>query len=310
MTQSSSPAAPPRISVLIVTYNSAAHLRPTLEHLFAQDDPAFEAILLDNASADDSLAIAREFAPRGLRVIAGAVNLGFAGGNNAAAAQAHPQSEILFLLNPDAWLQPGALRELARAFAENPRAGIVGGKLLFGDGVTLQHCGGVVGLPAHCAPIGRGERDAGQHDAPQRVEYVIGAALAIRRTLWDQLRGLDEAYNPAYYEDTDLCARARAAGWDVLYWPPLRVIHQENVSLEYMSPAYWRLMQTNRLRYTLRHHSLTALLFKALPAEWRWFWHKDMRSLRRSVLGVYGRTARRLLRSMLGLRERPPDAAS
>ena len=297
----------PVISVVIVTYNSAAFLRETIEALLAQDYPDFEPILVDNASRDDSLAIAREYELRGLRIMPNVVNRGFSGGNNDGVAAS--RGELVLLLNPDAKLEPNGLREIARAFAADSRAGIVGAKLIDPDGVTLQHCGGIVGLPAHCTLIGRGEPDTGQHDTPGHVEFVIGAALAIRRTLWDQLGGLDDDFNPAYYEDTDLCARVRHAGFAVLYWPPLRLIHHENVSTEYMSPAFWRMMQTNRLRYTFKHHTLAQLLFKAFPAEWRWFWMKDLKYQRRSMLRLYGRALRRMLFGRCCV-QHPPKAKS
>src|SRR5690349_9452432 len=129
----------PSISIVIVTWNSAAHLRPTLESVFRQDYPDYEVILVDNDSRDDSLAIAREFEPRGLRIIAGRVNRGFGGGNNDGVAAS--RGELVFLLNPDTELEPRALHEIAAAFAAHPDAGILGAKLIAPDGETILHCG-------------------------------------------------------------------------------------------------------------------------------------------------------------------------
>lgn len=268
------PRRPPLVTltVVLVTYNSAAHLRPTLEALFAQRYARFEAILVDNASTDDSLAIAREFAPRGLRIIASRENLGFCGGNNVGAAAG--TGAIVLLLNPDAILPPDGLRRFVQAFRAHPRTGAVGGKFITADRTTLLHCGGHVGFPAHCTAYGRGEPDEGQCDEPRRVDYVTGAALATPRRLWERLGGLDEDYFPAYYEDTDYCARVRRAGYAVWYWP-IPIVHEENVSTEYKSPAFLRMHHGNRMRYMVKNLGVGALLFRALPAEaaWLWSWH-------------------------------------
>lgn len=302
------PASVPLISVIIVTYNSASCLRPTLESLLDQDYPNFEAILLDNASRDASLAIAREFEGERLRVIANPVNRGFAGGNNEAVGAS--SGRIVFLLNPDAiLLGPGALGEVAAAFggpASPPNLGIIGGKLLAEDGVTLLHCGGVIDACAHTALLGRGEEDNGQWECPAEVDFVIGAALALRRETWDRLGGFDEDFGPAYYEDTDLCLRCRRLGFNVLYWPRLALIHRENVSTPYLSESFWWLHHRHRLWFQIKNHSFYSILFKVLPAEARWYCSSHSRGVRRFMLKIYYYTLRRFIaRRLLRLKPKP-----
>ena len=293
----------PTLSVIIVTYNSAARLRPTLDALFAQDHPSFEAILLDNASADDSLAIAREYEPRGLRVISNKTNRGYAGGNNDAVAAS--RGRLIVLLNPDAELEsPSTLRAVERAFAERPELGVLGAKLLSPDGRTVQHMGGVVGIPAHCALYGRGEPDDGRWETPLEVEFVVGALFALRRDLWDRLGGFDEFFNPAYYEDADLCARARRLGLKVLCDPALRVRHHENVSTQYHSPQFYAMHHKGRLWYTAKNLPLPTLLFRALPAELAWFFKTGSRYYGRLMLGLYWMILKRFLKRRL-LRRAP-----
>lgn len=287
----------PSISLIIVTFNSAPFLRATLASVLAQDYPDYEVILVDNASADDSLAIAREFEPRGLRILANKTNRGFSGGNNDGAAASRGQ--IVFLVNPDVTMEPGCLDEVARAFAERPDLGILGAKLLAPDGVTLLHCGGTIGIPPHCALLGRGERDAGQWDQPLEVEFVVGAALALRRPLWERLGGLDEDFNPAYYEDTDLCARCRRLGLKVLYWPRVRLMHHENVSCEYKSQAFWRLHHQNRFWFTLKNFPLPTLALRVLPAELGWLLSPNSKGVRRLMVKIYLKSLRRYLRRAL-----------
>lgn len=283
----------PRLSVIVVTYNSASRLRPTLDALFEQDYPGgFEAILVENASKDDSLAIAREYESRGLRVIPRDTNRGFAGGNNDGVAASH--GEFVFLLNPDAILEPGGLREIARALGERPDAGIVGAKLVTEDFKTILHCGGEIGTQAHCRLFGRGEEDRGQHDAPAEVEFVVGAALGIRRDVWDALGGFDEGFNPAYYEDADLCFRCRQKGWKVLYWP-VRLRHHENVSVPYLSPSFLRMHHRNRLWFLVKNTGIAKLLFVVAPAEVRWLLSHHSRGLRRICARLYPEAMARLV---------------
>lgn len=310
MTEKDKPsrASAPRISVIMVTYNSASCLRPTLEAVLSQTYPNFEIILLDNASRDASLAIAREFQGERLRVIASPVNRGFAGGNNDAVRQS--SGEIILLLNPDAVLMEfKVLDALAQAFT-GPNApkdvGIVGGKLLAEDGVTLLHCGGVIDPCAHTALLGRGEEDQGQWDAAVPVDFVIGAALALRRELWNALGGFDEDLNPAYYEDADLCLRCRRLGKQVYYWPPLAAIHHENVSTEYKSESFWWFHHRNRMWFQVKSHNLFGILFKVLPHEAQWYFSPQSRGLRRFMLKIYYYTFRRYVaRRILRIKPRP-----
>ena len=166
----------PSITVVVVTYNNASVLCPTLEAVLVQDYPDFEVILVENASADESLAVAREFESRGLRIIVNPTNRGFSGGNNDGVRAG--SGDIVFLLNPDAIMDPGTLREVTRAFNERPDIGIIGVRLVARDGKTIQHCGGAVGMSAHCELHGRGQRDVGQWNTPFEVEFVIGAILS------------------------------------------------------------------------------------------------------------------------------------
>lgn len=290
----------PKITVVIVTYNSAAHLRPTLEAALGQDYPTFEVILVDNASDDDSLAIAREFDSRGLRIIAHDENRGFSGGNNDGVSAG--DGDLIVLLNPDAVMDaPEILREISRAFAERPEMGILGAKLVEPDGRTLDHCGGQVDTLAHTRLWGQGEADTGQFDAIREVDFVIGALFAIPRELWDRLGGFDEYFNPAFYEDTDLCVRCKRLGRRVLYWPRVCLTHHGKVSFEYRSMDFWWMHHKSRLWYLAKNRPLWHLLCVTAPAELWWFITPRAKHLRRLLLRLYcitfkRFTARRLLR--------------
>lgn len=294
------------LSVIIVTFNHAATLRRTLESLLTQQGVTPEIIVLDNASGDESPAIALEFRARGVRVLQSRVNRGFSGGNNDAASVAH--GKLLLLANPDLeFTQPDTLQRLLAAYAADPSLGVVGFKLYAADGRTLLHCGGTIGLPAHTIMRGRGELDTGQFPNPEEVEFVEGAALAVPRELWQRLGGLNTDFWPGYYEETDFCVRARRAGARVTWRPELTAIHHTRTESVETDGPFWRMLQTNRVLFTLHWLGPWALLTQALPAEWRWLTQPGMRYLRPGVLRAYARVGKRLAGKFLGRPIAPPS---
>jgi GT2 family glycosyltransferase len=165
---------------------------------------------------------------RGIRVVRSATNEGFVATANRGAAAA--RGAWLVFLNNDTAVLPGWLDALVGTFAQVPRVGAVGARLLFPDG-SLQESGGIVWRDASGWNFGRG-------DAPDRPEYAhlrdadycSAACLAIPRALFELLGGFDAAFAPAYYEDVDLAFRVRAAGRRVVVQPASRVVHFEGAS--------------------------------------------------------------------------------
>ncbi|MGE0718184.1 MAG: glycosyltransferase [Alphaproteobacteria bacterium] len=219
-----------------------------------------EVILVDDCSPDDT-----QRAPlilRGCTVIRNERNLGFIDSCNAGARAA--RGSLLFFLNNDTVLHPGALDALVETFADNPRAGIVGGKLLFPDG-RLQEAGGIVWRRGDAWNYGRGgDADDPRYNYVRRADYVSGAALMIRRDVFSALDGFDRHFAPAYYEDTDIAFRARAAGWQVLYQPRARITHIEGATAGTdLQSGMKRYQALNRQRFqerwqaTLEGHSAT-----------------------------------------------------
>jgi GT2 family glycosyltransferase len=201
-----------------------------------------------------------------VHLIASGLNLGFAGGANLGIRATG--SELVATLNPDVTLRPGWARALGDAFAADAWLGAAGGKLLYPDGATIQHAGGQIDQPLLVAHNrGRGEPDRGQYDQPAEVEFLTGGALLLRRRAVDQIGLFDEAFNPAYYEDVDLCVRLRAAGWAVRYLPAATGLHREGSSTGGASPATARLIHAARLRFAAKHLPLGDLIGRFLPAE-------------------------------------------
>ncbi|WP_413975821.1 glycosyltransferase [Stenotrophomonas acidaminiphila] len=220
-------SAQPVASIVIPVYNHAAHTLACLRALAAHPPAAAcEILVIDDGSSDDTAAWMA--AIDGLRHHRRAHNGGFIAACNDGLRLARGQYVVL--LNNDTVPQPGWLDALLDTFAQVPEAGLVGAQLLYPDG-RLQESGGIVFDDGSCWSYGRFESAEDPRYASLRdADYCSGAALAIPRALFEQLGGLDARYAPAYYEDTDLAFKVRAAGRRVLVQPGSRVVHDEGTS--------------------------------------------------------------------------------
>lgn len=220
-------AVAPLASIIVPVYNKIDYTLTCLASLAAcADASAYEVIVVDDGSTDDTAE--RVAAIEGVRYVRNPKNEGFIGSCNRGAELA--RGEFLVFLNNDTAVQSGWLDALLETFQSHPRAGLVGAKLLYPDG-TLQEAGGILYRD------GRGG-NYGRFDAPldprythvREVDYCSGAAIAIRKQLFDRLGCFDDRYRPAYYEDADLAMRVREAGYQVLYQPRSLVIHFEGIT--------------------------------------------------------------------------------
>lgn len=206
-----------RASVVVVTYNSASDLPSCLDALLPTLGPDDEAIVFDCASSDDSLRIAHGF---GVTTIAGE-NLGYGGGNNAAARAA--RGHWLVFLNPDTAVEPGWLDRLLAPLANGP--GLATPEVvLMGDPGRIDTAANSVHLSGITVCRGFGQ-PAGAYAGTERVLAVSSAAFAIDRASFFQLGGFDERFF-MYLEDTDLSLRAALAGLPCWYVGASRVRHR------------------------------------------------------------------------------------
>lgn len=255
----------PGVSIILVTYNSAPHLTVCCAALRALSyDPPPQIVVVDNASQDDSVALVRRLLPEAL-LLPQETNLGFSGGVRCGVAAS--TGEILALLNPDTVVDPHWLAALVEALAR-PGCGIAGSKIVDLDGRRLRHTGGTLRWPDVLAHHrGEGERDTGQYETAEVVEFVTGASLALRRGLWERLDGLDPGFFPGYFEDVDLCWRARGLGAECWYTPRSVLRHGEASSTGSFSGAFYYYHHLNRLRFACKHMDWQTLWNGFAPAE-------------------------------------------
>lgn len=217
----------PRASIVIPVYNHCAHTLACLRALAAHPPAAScEILVVDDGSSDETATWMPQV--QGLRYHLRERNGGFIAACNDGLHLS--RGDYVVLLNNDTVPQPGWLDALLDTFARVPEAGLVGAQLLYPDG-RLQESGGVVFDDGSCWSYGRFESPEDPRYASLRdADYCSGAALAVPRALFEQLGGLDTRYAPAYYEDTDLAFKVRAAGRRVLVQPASRVVHDEGTS--------------------------------------------------------------------------------
>jgi len=219
--------ARPKVSIVIPVYNEYRMtlfcLRSLLENTEGVD---YEVIIADDASGDLTTSMSQRVA--GITIERAPENQGFVRNCNAGAQRA--RGEFILFLNNDTAFTKAWLEQLVAVLDDDPEVGIVGPMLLFGDG-RLQEAGGIIWDDASGWNYGRlDDSSRPQYNYRKETDYVSGACLLVRVDLWQQLGGFDERYVPAYYEDTDLCFAARAAGFKVVYQPASRIYHFEGVS--------------------------------------------------------------------------------
>lgn len=211
----------PALAVVIVAYGSAEDLPATLGALAEQLRDGDEVVVVDNASPDDSAAVARAAMPSAT-VVRSAENGGFAGGTHLGARAS--TAPLLLFLNPDAVPQPGCLDALRACAQEHPEWGAWQALVTLPGGAEVNTSGNVVHFLGFGWAGGHGQRVADVPAQPRHVGFASGAALVVRREAWDATGGLDPAYF-MYVEDLDLGLRLRLAGWDSGVVPAARVAH-------------------------------------------------------------------------------------
>lgn len=236
------------VYVLIVNWNSGADTIACLSSLRKQTYTNYTVLVIDNASSDDSIdLIARAYPDVPLRRLP--QNLGFTGANNVGFALAlAEEAQFVYLLNADTTVAPDFLSEAVKTTTSDTSIGIVGSKVLHADRPDrLQFAGARVNLSTGYSgrPFGYDEADHGQCDYISDVDRVTGCAMLISRACIQAIGGFDNAFF-AFYEDVDICLRARAAGFRVVMSPKSKIWHKGGGSLG-------DTMSENHMYYTVRN---------------------------------------------------------
>ena len=241
-------SGPPALSVLLVFFNQAHLSLLCLKKLIENADVPFELIIVDNASSDDTGKLLDRL--ENVKLIRNDENLGFVKAVNQGAVLA--EAQYLLLLNNDAFIEPGALGAALATLREEADAGAVGGRIHLLDG-SLQEAGNIIWRDGSCIGYGRGgDPEDGEFRFRREVDYCSGAFLMFATARFRELGGFDEAFAPAYYEESDFCLRLRRAGQRVIFEPRAVVRHYEFASTGSLNAAA-ALQEKNRARFRDKH---------------------------------------------------------
>ncbi len=242
----------PRVAIILVSYKGREDTLECLRSLEQLTYPARDVIVVDQNSGDGTPEAVRESFPWA-HVIENPVNNGFAGGNNVGMKAALERGvDYLFLLNNDTTVEPGLLEPLVELAESDARIGVVGPKMLYyGEPDTIWAAGGAINWRGHSVLLGEGTKDAPGGE-PRPVDFVVGCGLMVKRKVVEQVGLLDERYF-IYYEETDLCARIRKAGFQVLYQPNARLWHKVSRTFGAGSEFTLYYMRRNVLLYLGEH---------------------------------------------------------
>jgi len=238
----------PFVSIVILNYNGQKFLKKCLQSVLGSDYENFEIILVDNGSTDKSLESVKPFDrnPR-LKMVCLKENLGFSRGNNIGASVA--SGKYIVFLNNDTVVDREWLKELVSVMERNPNVGAAQPKLLFlGREDEVQSAGNFIDTLGFTIPRIRLVEEKEKYN--EQVEIAAtGAALIIRRNLFDHIRGFEPRFF-VYYEDTDLSWRVRLAGKSILFVPSSIVYHAEGA-------GFSRFKLALRLTHYVRNHLFT-----------------------------------------------------
>jgi N-acetylglucosaminyl-diphospho-decaprenol L-rhamnosyltransferase len=233
------------IAVAIVNWNTRDLLRTCLQGVLAEE-PA-KVVVADNGSQDGSVEMVRGEFPS-VTLIVSPENPGYGAASNRAISRCG--AEYILLLNSDTELRPGALRTLRGYLEQHERVGVVGPRLLHPDGTLQESC---FPFPRPLLPLMKWRTGGFTHDRSGQVPWVVGAALAIRRTAFEAVGGFDESYH-MYFEEVDLCYRLRKAGWETHFTPDAEVIHLVGASTRQRRAEMLLRTRLSSLEFFRRHH--------------------------------------------------------
>ena len=231
-----------RLSIIIVNWNTCDITRDCLRSLRRQvSGIAHEVIVVDNASSDGSVEMIRREFPE-VRLIVNDDNLGFGRANNQAMRVA--RGRYFFLLNSDTLAIDDSIQRLVAFIERDSQVGIAGCKLLFEDLSLQGSCSRFTSIRValledlmlykFLSRRRQGELLLGgywPHDRARDVDAVWGAAMMVRREVFEQTGGFDERIF-MYGEDLEWCMRVHDAGWRITFTPDCRIVHLNHKSAE------------------------------------------------------------------------------
>lgn len=261
------------IDILVVNYRSGDLLVNSLEVGERFGGAGTGLVVVDNSPEDGAVENARRAYPR-LTVVSNRENRGFAAAVNQGLQ--HCTAPIVLLLNPDVSHMDGDITNVYRIFGDDPRVAAVGVRLLNTDGTLQKNArislttfdilvdclGAWSRFPRRSHKSSYGDWG---YDTQREVDVIYGAVLALRRAAIDEVGLFDEQFF-VYAEETDWLARARTAGWKVVFTPTVQAVHRQRASTDASATILDLLLLESYYSYASKHlgHGRAAVLRASL----------------------------------------------
>ena len=242
------------VTAVVLAYGEQPYLYEVVDRVLASRDVDAQVVVVDNGCTSPSLDGLRD--RPGVTLLEPGTNTGFTGGCNLGAAAA--TTGFLAFINSDALVEPDALAELV-AVAARPQVGLASASLRLAADPDLLNTDG---NPVHVLGLswaGHLGEPASAYATEKTIPSATGAAVAVRREVWDALGGFTDEFF-AYLEDADLSLRCWQQGWDVVYVPTAVVLHHYEFG---RNPAKFYLLERNRLAMVLSLYSARTLALLA-----------------------------------------------
>ena len=251
------------VSIIMPSLHRPDLTRRSIESLAKQNLPAdqWEIVVAENDARPDS--ILQDPLPGNARRLLFSTNYGTAGATNRGLAAS--SSKYVLLLNNDVELEPDFLAALVSVLERCERCAFAVGKLLnAADKGRLDGAGDALLLGGGAYRLGQGDPDMGQFDRESPVLAGCGAATLFRRSVLEEIQGLDEDFF-AYLDDMDLALRAQLLGYRGLYVPPAVAYHIGSATLgDRLHPKILELLTRNQLSLIVKNYPL-GILVRLLP---------------------------------------------
>lgn len=230
----------PKVAVVILNWNGLKHLSQFLPSVLATEWDNLEIVVGDNASSDGSVKFLQTTFPS-VKIIQNDHNYGFTGGYNRVLAQV--EADYLILLNSDIEVTPGWIKPVIAMMEADEKIAAAAPKIKsYHQPTHFEHAGAAGGfIDSYGYPFCRGrifyevEEDKGQYNQSGEVFWATGAALFIKKPLWDLAGGLDERFF-AHMEEIDLCWRLKNLGYKIMYCAESEVYHVGGGTLDKENP--------------------------------------------------------------------------
>ncbi len=261
-----------KLSISIVHHHGLNMLRDCLTSIFENSPKfSFEVIVVDNASTDGAVAMMERDFPQ-IRVIKNVDRHGF--GHNQNTGMQASTGEYILVYNDDTLVHGTALTVLCEFLDQHPKVALVGPKLLNADGTLQMSC---YKFPSPLRSVWEnllltaafpnstifGDYRAWPHNTPREVDFVIGAAMLVRRSVIDQIGLFDELFF-MYAEETDWQMRIRKAGWQIMLCPDAEITHLGGQSTEDAKDKQFSEFQTSSVKLITKHYGAAGALVQRI----------------------------------------------